>query len=189
MYKRQNLFYMDMRDAQYNIPVVISPGVAQSYTINAEKAHAYGFELGADYRALDNLRIKAGVGVLRTRIEEMGSNPGYEHNRFARSPGYNLSLGVSWDASPRFNVSGQVRHLDGYYSDTANTRAYAVGSNTIADLRMTYAYSARVQLYGYIKNVFDRRAPTYLQQNRGIGGIEASMTAPRMIGVGVRGTF
>src|SRR5256885_13011747 len=69
----------------------------------------------------------------------MGSNPGYEHNRFARSPGYNLSLGVSWDASPRFNVSGQVRHLDGYYSDTANTRAYAVGSNTIADLRMTYA--------------------------------------------------
>ncbi|MFT2588409.1 TonB-dependent receptor domain-containing protein, partial [Escherichia coli] len=75
-----NLFYMDMRDAQYNIPVVISPGVAQSYTINAEKAHAYGFELGADYRALDNLRIKAGVGVLRTRIEEMGSNPGYEHN-------------------------------------------------------------------------------------------------------------
>src|SRR3989442_11158316 len=38
---------------------VISPGVAQSYTINAEKAHAYGFELGADYRALDNLRIKA----------------------------------------------------------------------------------------------------------------------------------
>lgn len=184
-----NLFYMDMRDAQYNIPVVISPGVAQSYTINAEKAHAYGFELGADYRALDNLRIKAGVGVLRTRIEEMGSNLGYEHNRFARSPGYNLSLGVSWDASPRFNVSGQVRHLDGYYSDTANTRAYAVGSNTIADLRMTYAYSARVQLYGYIKNVFDRRAPTYLQQNRGIGGIEASMTAPRMIGVGVRGTF
>ncbi len=184
-----NLFYMDMRDAQYNIPVVISPGVAQSYTINAEKAHAYGFELGADYRALDNLRIKAGAGVLRTRIEEMSSNPGYEHNRFARSPGYTVSVGVSWDATPRFNVSAQVRHLDGYYSDTANTRAYVVGSNTITDLRMSYAYNAHVQLYGYIKNVFDRRAPTYLQQNRGIGGIEASMTAPRMIGVGVRGTF
>ena len=184
-----NLFYMDMRDAQYNIPVVISPGVAQSYTINAEKAHAYGFELGADYRALDNLRIKAGAGVLRTRIEEMSSNPGYEHNRFARSPGYTVSVGVSWDATPRFNVSAQVRHLDGYYSDTANTRAYVVGSNTITDLRMSYAYNAHVQLYGYIKNVSDRRAPTYLQQNRGIGGIEASMTAPRMIGVGVRGTF
>lgn len=147
-----NLFYMDMRDAQYNIPVVISPGVAQSYTINAEKAHAYGFELGADYRALDNLRIKAGAGVLRTRIEEMSSNPGYEHNRFARSPGYTVSVGVSWDATPRFNVSAQVRHLDGYYSDTANTRAYVVGSNTITDLRMSYAYNAHVQLYGYIKN-------------------------------------
>jgi outer membrane receptor protein involved in Fe transport len=42
-----NLFYMDMQDAQYNIPVVLASGVAQSYTINAEKAHAYGFELSA----------------------------------------------------------------------------------------------------------------------------------------------
>ncbi|AXK67830.1 TonB-dependent receptor [Burkholderia sp. IDO3] len=184
-----NLFYMDLRDAQYNIPVVISPGVAQSYTINAEKAHAYGLELGADYRVLDNVTLKAGAGVLRTRIDEMSSNPGYEHNRFARSPGYTFSIGMSWDVNPKLNVSAQVRHLDGYYSDTANTPAYSVGSHTITDARMSYAFNERVQLYGYVKNVFDVRSPTYLQQNRGIGGIEASMTSPRMIGVGVRGMF
>lgn len=83
-----NLFFMDFKDAQYNIPVVVSPGVAQSYTINAEKAHAYGMELDLDYRLRDDLRLKASAGVLRTRIDEMSGNTGYEHNEFARSPGY-----------------------------------------------------------------------------------------------------
>ncbi|WP_410961157.1 TonB-dependent receptor domain-containing protein, partial [Salmonella sp. SAL4457] len=91
-----NLFFMDFKDAQYNIPVVVSPGVAQSYTINAEKAHAYGMELDLDYRLRDDLRLKASAGVLRTRIDEMSGNTGYEHNEFARSPGYTLSFGPSW---------------------------------------------------------------------------------------------
>lgn len=90
-----NLFFMDFKDAQYNIPVVVSPGVAQSYTINAEKAHAYGMELDLDYRLRDDLRLKASAGVLRTRIDEMSGNTGYEHNEFARSPGYTLSFGPS----------------------------------------------------------------------------------------------
>ena len=40
-----------------------------------------------------------------------------------------------------------------------------------------------------MKNVFDDRSPLYMQQNRGIGGTEASMTTPRMFGVGVKGSF
>ncbi len=40
-----------------------------------------------------------------------------------------------------------------------------------------------------VKNIFDERSPTYMQQNRGIGGIEASMTEPRMYGLGIKGTF
>ncbi|MNC71077.1 hypothetical protein D3C75_1219560 [compost metagenome] len=54
---------------------------------------------------------------------------------------------------------------------------------------MSYQFNKQVQLYGYVKNVFDDRSPTYMQQNRGIGGTEASMTLPRMVGVGVKGAF
>jgi outer membrane receptor protein involved in Fe transport len=36
-------------------------------------------------------------------------------------------------------------------------------SNTITDLRMSYAYNDQVQLYGYIKNVFDERTTTCMQ--------------------------
>ncbi|QVM95339.1 TonB-dependent receptor [Pseudomonas sp. SORT22] len=184
-----NLFYMDFKDAQYNIPVVISPGVAQSYTINAEKAHAYGLELSADYRVLDNLTLKASAGALRTRIDKISSNADYQANEFARSPGYTLSFGPSWDITDKLNLNVQVRHLDGYYSDTANTSSYSVKPYTLTDARMSYQFNKQVQLYGYVKNVFDDRSPTYMQQNRGIGGTEASMTLPRMVGVGVKGAF
>ena len=184
-----NLFYMDHKDAQYNIPVVISTGVSQSYTINAEKAHAYGLELSADYRVLDNLSLKASVGTLRTRIDKISSNNSYEANEFARSPGYTLSFGPSWDITDRWNLSAQVRRIDGYYSDTANTKSYATDAYTLTDARMSYRFSKAVELYGYVKNLFDDRTAIYLQQNRGIGGTEASMTTPRMFGLGVKGSF
>ena len=184
-----NLFYMDMNNAQYNIPVVVSPGVSYSYTINAEKAHAYGLELGADYRVLDNLALKGSVGLLKTEIDEISSNVIYEGKEFAKSPGYMYSFGASWDVTEKFNVSAQVRHLDGYYSDLANTATYAIDPYTLADVRASYKFRDELELYGYVKNVFDERSPTYMQQNRGIGGIEASMTEPRMYGLGIKGTF
>ncbi|UXS42259.1 TonB-dependent receptor [Agrobacterium tumefaciens] len=184
-----NLFYMDYTNAQFNIPVVISSGVTQSYTINAQKAHAYGLEVGADYQVLDNLTLKASAGLLKTEIDEIASNTSYAGNEFAKSPGYMFSIGASWDVTDKFTVSGQVRHIDGYYSDTANTATYAIDPYTIADVRASYKFQDELEFYAYVKNVFDERAPTYMQQNRGIGGIEASMTEPRMFGIGVRGTF
>ena len=184
-----NLFYMDFKNAQYNIPVEISSGVYETYTINAEKAHSYGLEIGVDYLLLDNLTIKASAGVLRTQIDEMASNVALEGNEFAKSPGYMLSLGASWNATEKLAISGQVRHTDGYYSNISNTAAHAVGSYTVADARASYDFTEAFQVYGFVKNIFDERAPTYRQQNRGVGGVEAAMTAPRMFGLGVRGSF
>ncbi len=184
-----NLFYMDFKNAQYNIPVVLPDNLVQSYTINAEKAHSYGLELGLDYQVLDNLALKTSAGILRTEIDEISSNSAYEGKEFAKSPGYMFSIGASWDATEKLNLSGQVRHTDGYYSDIANTQAYVVDAYTIADARVSYDFHESLELYGYVKNIFDERTPTYLQQNRGIGGLEASMTMPRTFGVGIKGSF
>lgn len=185
-----NLFYMDMKNAQYNIPVVISPGVTQSFTINADKAHAYGLELGADYQVLDNLTLKASAGLLKTEIDKMSRNTSFEGHEFAKSPGYMLTFGASWDVTEKFNISGQVRHLDGYYSDLANTRAYVIEPYTLADVRASYKFRDELEVYAYVKNIFDERSPTYKQPNRGSAGVvEASMTVPRVFGVGVKGSF
>ncbi|MFD2249540.1 outer membrane receptor protein involved in Fe transport [Pseudochelatococcus lubricantis] len=185
-----NLFYTDFKNAQYNIPVVISPGVFESYTINAEKAHSYGLEVGFDYRVLDSLTLRAGAGLLSTEIEEVSSNPDYAGNEFPKAPGYMFSLGASWDVTDKFNVSADLRHTGGSYSNVANSAEYKVKSYTIANAQASYQVHEHLQVYGYVRNVFDERAPTYLQQNRSVtGGIEASMTMPRTFGVGVKGAF
>ncbi|MFD1226286.1 TonB-dependent receptor [Pseudochrobactrum kiredjianiae] len=184
-----NVFYMDMKNTQYNIPVEVSTGVFQSYTINAEKTHSYGMELGLDYQLLDNLTVKSSAGILRTKIDTISNNVAYEGNEFAKSPGYMFSIGASWDVTDKFNVSGQVRHVDGYFSDIANTPTFWMKPYTVADARMSYAFTEEVELYGFVKNIFNERAPTYMQTNRGIGGVEASMTLPRMFGVGIKGSF
>lgn len=184
-----NIFYMDFKNNQYNIPVVISSGVAQSYTINAEKAHAYGLELGLDYEILYNLLFKTSAGILRTEIDEISGNVAYEGNEFAKSPGYMFSVGLNWDVTDKFSVSGDVRHLDKYYSDVANTPSFSIDGYTISDLKMSYAFNEAMQLYGYVNNVFDEKVATYKQMNRGVGGIEASMYMPRSYGVGIRGSF
>ncbi|MBE1043884.1 hypothetical protein IH768_30725, partial [Escherichia coli] len=49
------------------------------------------------------------------------------------SPGYTLSFGPSWDVTERLNLNAQVRYLDGYYSDTANTKAYSIKAYTLTD--------------------------------------------------------
>jgi iron complex outermembrane recepter protein len=184
-----NLFYMDMKNAQYNIPVDL-PGITGSYTVNAEAAHAYGLEVGATYMVLDNLTIKASAGLLKTEIERMSANTSYEGNEFAKSPGYMFSLGASWDVTDSFNISGQVRHLDGYYSDIANASDYVIEPYTVADVRASYQFRPEFEVYGYIKNIFDERSPTHMKANRSVlGGTEASMTTPRIFGIGIKGTF
>jgi TonB-dependent siderophore receptor len=186
-----NVFYMDFKNAQYNIPVVISPGITQSYTINAEKAHAYGLELGADYQILDNLTLNAGAGIMRTKIDEISSNPDYADNEFAKSPGYMLNFGASWNVTEKLNVFGDVRYIDSYYSDVANTPSYWIDAYTIANARVSYDFNEKFELYGFVKNIFNERVPTSKQATRGLSGAttQASMTMPRTFGIGIKGSF
>lgn len=184
-----NVFYMDFKNAQRYVNVLLTSGVVQPYTVNAEEAHAYGAEFAVNYAVLDNLNLKAGAGIMRTEIDKMSSNTSYEGGEFQKSPGYTLTFGTSWDVTEKINLSGDVRYIDGYYSDDANTPAYWIDPYTIADVRASYKFNEKLEAYTYVKNVFDERVPTFKQYNRGIGGVEASMTSPRTFGIGIKGTF
>ncbi len=191
MFVNANLFHTDYDNYQLNIPVEISPGLFQSYTINAESAKAYGLELAVDYQVLDTLWLAFGAGYTKTKLQQVSDNAAFEGNSFADAPEYNLSLSANWDVTDRFRVGGQVRFVDGYYTDLANTESLTVDSYTIADLNASYAINENIELYGFVSNVFDERAPVDMQTTRGTGNsfISANMTAPRMVGVGIRGTF
>jgi hypothetical protein len=75
---------------------------------------------------------------------------------------------LAWDITDRVNLNAQVRHLDGYYSDVANTKSHAIdGSNTVADA----AHELPLQRPGAGVHLREKRVrrthPTYMQTNRG----------------------
>lgn len=184
-----NLFYMDYENAQHNITTLVD-GITQIQTVNAGDAEAYGLELAADYRPIDSLTLRGSLGLLHTEFKTFSQMPAYEGNEFARSPGKMFSLGASWDATDRLNLGGQARYIDGYYSNTANTPAYEVDGFTLVDVSASYRLSDRIELYGYVNNLLDERTPTLLEPARGdVVFTQGSMTAPRMVGLGIRGTF
>ncbi|MGG7519134.1 TonB-dependent receptor [Allorhizobium undicola] len=184
-----NVFYMDMKNAQRYVGVSLGNGLTQYYTVNADEAYAYGLELSAEYEVLDNVRLKASAGAMRTEITKMSSKTEYEGNEFQKSPGFMGTFGASWDITDQITLSGDVRYTDGYYSDDANDARYAVDAYTIANARVSYKLNDKVEFYSYVKNIFDERVPTFMQANRSVGLTEASMTAPRTFGIGIRGSF
>ncbi|MBB96665.1 MAG: hypothetical protein CML68_18955 [Rhodobacteraceae bacterium] len=185
-----NLFYMDYSNAQQNITQAIN-GITYIHTINADSAQSYGLELAADYRPIDSLTLRGSIGLLHTEFTHFADAPDYEGNAFASAPGLMASLGADWAVTDRITLGGQVRYVDGYYSDTANTAAYEVDSYTLVDVRASYAIRDNIELYGYVNNVFDEVTPVLLQAARGAAApyTQASLTAPRMFGIGIRGTF
>lgn len=184
-----NLFYTDYHDSQRYFQTVL-PGssVTQLLTLNAERAHAYGLEVAMSYQVLDNLRVNANAGVLQSEISEFDTLPSVEGNEFGKAPGYMLGFGVDWSVLENLTLSANVEHFDGYFSDDLNTPAFQVDPYTIANARATYQVHDHFQLYGYVNNIFDERVPTYLENRPGVASF-ATMTAPRMFGIGAKATF
>ena len=186
-----NLFYSDYRDSQRLLPDYLGGLQYGSYVVNADRAEAYGLEVSVDYLIRNDLRIRAGAGLLQTEVNEFSSAGGsvYEDNEFSRAPSYMFNLGMDWDITPEVMLSGEVRHMDGYYSTDENDSAYLVDDYTVTNVRASYSAYAHLEPYIFINNIFDEREPTYLYDDRSVGGIVANMLEPRTFGVGVKGRF
>lgn len=173
-----NLFYSDFRDQQVSY---------NRTTYNADRTESYGLELAADFRATDALRLNAGLGLLRTNIVDFDELPDLEGNELDRAPHGTFSLGASWDVTDKLTLAGDVRHVTGYYSDVANTGDYEIDPYTIANISASYDISEQFELYGYVNNVFDESAVTWVRG--ATGSTTARVTDPRMVGLGVRMVF
>lgn len=185
-----NLFYSDFKNAQRYVQVSLPESIGQSLTVNAESAKSYGLELGMDWQARDDLRLRGGLGLLHTEIGTFSSaQANLGGKEFARAPRSTLSLAADWDITPQLRLTGDIRHSDGYFSDDENTDAYQIDAYTVANTRLTYTAANGLELYGYVTNIFDERAPLNKMINRSAGGIEAAMLEPRAFGIGLTHRF
>lgn len=186
-----NIFYTDYRDSQRLLPDYLGGIQYGSVVVNAERAEAYGLELGVDFEASAQLHLRLGLGLMHSEIGEFTAVGGtvYEGNEFAKTPGHMISLGADWNIRPDLRLSGDLRYTDGYYSSDENDPNYAVEGYTIANARLTWNPRDNLELYGFVNNIFDERTPTYFYDDRAVGGIVANMTSPREIGVGLMMRF
>lgn len=184
-----NLFYTEYEDIQRSVTNCLDADctVTQgSMIVNGEKAHSYGFELDTDYQASSTLRLSASLGALKTEVTKFTDHDGtkYEGNEFARAPGYSIGLAAAWDITDSLTLQGNARYVDGYFSSDTNEPESLVDGYTLANLRLSYRPSERMEYFAYINNVFDNRAPLSTSRS---GAVE--ILEPREIGAGLRVAF
>ena len=183
-----NLFYTAMRDAQrfsfFTVSLPGNPPVTLAHLFNVPRARSYGAEITAEWRASEQLSIRAAVGLLNTEITKADSSSAeFQGREFARSPGLTASGGFDWRPIDPLRLSAQVRHHGSYFSDDTETAAVRVESATLADARAAWT-SGRLTFFGYVRNLFDTfRLRSLFNPNL------ATPYKPRELGVGLEAQF
>ena len=183
-----NLFYNDISDAQRaRTRAYAVPGGATAFwaeITNVPVAESHGLEAELGWSVGTRLSLRAGLGLLDTRIVET-TNPAdpIRDNEFQRSPSLTVSAAIDWRPADRWRLSAQVRHNSDYFSDDANTPALHIAGTTVLDARASYE-KGRWSVFGYIRNAFDKFYLTELfSPTRGTAG------DPREFGFGVEARF
>lgn len=139
---------------------------------------------------IPSLTPKAGAGLLSTEFTRFDDAADCEGDAFARAPGCTPGIGASWQATDRITLGASARFVDGRCSDAANTAAHETDGYTPAALGASYRLTVNAAVYAYANNAFDERTPIMLRAARGDTVFAVgSMTAPRMVGIGLRGEF
>jgi len=178
-----NLFYYDMHNAQRAQPYIVQ-GVGFADIFNAPKARSYGLEAQVEWRPNTRFSAALGVGLLRSRIVRTEApNASFEGNEFQRAPHFTATGSIEWRPIQRLQLSAQLRHSSGYWSDETNDPMRRIEGWTRIDARAEWN-AGRFKLFGYARNVLDDFYLTWKFS-------PASATAgdPREIGLGVEANF
>ncbi|GAA4010669.1 TonB-dependent receptor [Sphingomonas humi] len=161
-----NLFanWIENSQRQLLVPVVLPNGatIFSAEFANAPKATSHGLEAEFGWRVDRRLNVRAGLGLLRTRLDQtLLPNDPTLGKEFQRSPRLSASASVEWKPTDAIRLSAQVRHHGRYFSDDANTPVRQIGAASFVDLRAAWEWR-QLTLFGYARNAFNRLALTYL---------------------------
>lgn len=181
-----NAYYVDWKDKQ----VVAYFGLNEyDYnTVNAGRAHLYGFELEGSHRLSEAFDWYASLGYTQTRFDAFdtvadATVTSYAGREFAYAPrwtaalGANLRLAGGWVANLNANMRDRV------YTDIG-TGAPQLASRTLVNAKLGYEtpdWSAWI----FANNLFD----TQYVQYRWSSSPVAILGAPRVLGIGFEGRW
>jgi len=138
-------------------PLCAVAGVPRfGYYANVARTRARGLEAAARADLTDALQLSANYTYLRARNDAPGSvNFG---NALARRPSHTANAELAWRATSKFSAAAAVTYVGARFDDQANR--IRVKGATLWDLRGAYALNPRVELYGRVENLFDKRYQT-----------------------------
>ncbi|MBV7433808.1 TonB-dependent receptor [Cardiobacteriaceae bacterium TAE3-ERU3] len=191
-----NLFYSDYKDAQRFVRIPLpNPGNsglnADTFTVNAERATAWGSELAADYAVNERLNLNANLGVLKTKINRFSNTVAdYQGKSFELAPSYTFGLGAQWKINDQWQLSGNLKRTGSYYSDDLNTEGYKIAPYTVVNAKLDWQPHDNIKVFTYVNNLFNDQSPTAIfAPGRGQSLKTADIVAPREFGVGIRADF
>ena len=185
-----NLFYTDYKHSQRSVTDYMEGRPFGSIIINSDKAETYGLELGGEYQLFNPLRLRGGLGLLHSKISNVGDIRGdiFNGKKFAKSPGFMFNLGADWDIVEQLRLSADVRYTDDYYSTDDNDPSLRIGSYAIANMQLSYRPNENLEIFAYGNNLFNERVPMEKSLDRA-AGIQAYVTEPREFGIGLKTKF
>jgi outer membrane receptor protein involved in Fe transport len=122
---------------------------------NMPRAESHGLEIDLGWRISTTVILRAGLGLLDTRIvEPTPTTESLRGNEFQRSPAVTATAAIDWRPRAGWRLSAQGRYNSSYYSDDANTSDLGISGTAVLDARASYE-KRQWQVFGYVRNVFD----------------------------------
>lgn len=123
---------------------------------NVARARANGVEAGLTLRPVEALSVQANY----TYTHAVNRSPGDANvgRLLVRRPEHSISTLVDYRWGVGLTTGVTLTHVGSSFDNADNSRK--LGGYVLADLRMTYPVTRRVELYGRIENLFDERYET-----------------------------
>ncbi|MEM8814280.1 MAG: TonB-dependent receptor [Pseudomonadota bacterium] len=165
-----NLFFSDWEDQQVTVPGP-SGTALDTLILNAGSAEIYGLELELRKALSGSLDLFATLGLVETEFQDFPfavdangnpvnpANPTYANlagNEFNSAPRTTLAVGLSYERSNGFFMSGNASYASSQFSDVTNIEENKVGDYTLVNLRAGYRRDTWT-IAGFVDNVFDER--------------------------------
>jgi len=186
---RLNLFHLDWRDQQVNVPQV--PGdFSSDIIVNAGESTVTGGELEVTASPMEALDVFGSLGVARTNFEDFsflqfGNLLDLTDESFPQAPEVTAAVGGEWRAPGGFFLGGDVGH-----TGSALSRSLLEGgprdelpSYTLLNLRAGWL-GPGFTITGYLENATDEEFFLYRFDDPGFQ--LATLGKPRSFGIVVR---
>jgi iron complex outermembrane receptor protein len=198
-----DVFYSDYKDIQISALVDLTPTVRLPSTVNGPAARIYGGEVEL-IGQFDALAFNLGASALHTETTEdrtmtnSSVSPSVDAlvvsgTELPFSPTTTLTAGVEYavrfgsqSLTPRIQVAYMAEQWATFFHDENLTK---VPSRTVADFRLTYAPIDRLQIEGFVNNLFDETYIAVQLQDASSAAGGKLYGAPRQIGARVKYSF